>query len=337
MYTRQIVLPLLLLCGFFVASLAFGTVAIPLGGVVQALLGQASDPNWATIVWDYRLPKALTAVLAGASLAVSGLQMQTLFRNPLAGPYVLGVTAGANLGVAMLVLASGALGSGFAALFPAEWQGWALIGAAIAGAGAATALVLLLATRLRDNLALLIVGLMLASGISAVVGVLQYFSQAAELQRYVLWTFGSLGGLDWQKLRILALICGLGLGQAFLLFKPLNAWVLGEQYARSLGVAVGWARFQVIVSTSLLAGSVTAFCGPIGFVGLAVPYLARLLYRTADHRVLLPASAWLGAVVLLACDLLCQTPGQGQVLPINIVTSLLGAPAVIWIVLARRA
>jgi iron complex transport system permease protein len=332
---RPFFLPALLLV-FFFADLLFGTVSIPVGGVIRTLLGEATGDGWETIVWQYRLPKALTAVLAGSALSVSGLQMQTLFRNPLAGPYVLGITAGASLGVAVLVLASGALGHGFAAVFPAEWQGWVLIGASITGAGAAMLLVLFFAARLRNNLSLLIVGLMLSGSISALVSTLQYFSHESELQRYVIWTFGSLGGLDWTKLRILALICTVALAYSFFLFKPLNAWVLGEQYARSLGVAVGQARFQIILSASLLAGSVTAFCGPIGFVGLAVPYLARTLYRTADHRVLLPASAWLGAVVLLACDLLCQAPGLGEVLPINIVTSLLGAPAVIWIVLARR-
>jgi len=332
---RQLFLLVLLLVCFF-ADLLYGSALIPVGGVIDVLLGQSPDPSWDTIIWQFRLPKALTAVLAGAALAVSGLQMQTLFRNPLAGPYVLGITAGASLGVAALVLASGALGSGFAAVFPAAWQGWVLIGASIAGAGAAMLLVLFFAARLRDNLALLIVGMMLSSCIGALVSTLQYFSSESELQRYVIWTFGSLGGLDWPKLRILIIICSLGLGYAFLLFKPLNAWVLGEQYARSLGVAVGRARFQVILSASVLAGSVTAFCGPIGFVGLAVPYLARAIYRTADHRVLLPASAWLGAMVLLVCDLLCQIPGQGQVLPINIVTSLIGAPTVIWLVVARR-
>jgi iron complex transport system permease protein len=318
----------------FWLDLAHGSVAIPWAEIGKILLGQPSaQPGWATVVWEFRLPKALTAALVGIGLAVSGLQMQALFRNPLAGPYLLGTTAGASLGVALLIVLGGGWGL---AMLAGPWAGWLLIGAAGAGAVLAMLLVLAVAGRLRDPLALLVVGLMLSSSVSALVALLQYVSSQDELQRYVIWSFGSLGGLGWPQLRVLGLVVGLGTLASWRFARALNVWALGNEHAHSLGLHLARTRWGVVVLASLLAGAVTAFCGPVGFVGLAVPHLARAWFRTADHRVLLPGSVAWGCLVMLLCDWLCQPPGTDQMLPINVVTSLLGAPVVVWVMLAQR-
>lgn len=328
---------LLLLLLLFVASLLLGSVYVPPWAFWQWLRGlPVPHEGWAVIVLDFRLPKALTAVLAGAGLSVCGLQMQTLFRNPLAGPYVLGITSGAGLGVALVLMA----GQWLAAWGLPLVGHWHLVGAAVAGAGLSMLLVLGLAFRLQSPVSLLIVGLMMSSMAGAVLQLLEYFTTAENLQRYALWGLGALGGNDWPKMRLLLPVSGLALLLSVLYFKPLNVWWLGDVYARSLGVNVRRTSAAIIVLCSIQAGVITAFCGPIGFVGLAVPHLARLWWRTADHRVLLPGCALLGAVVLLACDLACHAPlwlglARAQVLPINAVTSLLGAPLLIWLVMRR--
>ncbi|WP_317040237.1 FecCD family ABC transporter permease [Hymenobacter psychrophilus] len=331
-------LVLLLLVGLgFVLDIALGSVAVPLPAVVRILLGQPGDTAaWEFIVREIRLPKALTALAVGSGLAVSGLQMQTLFRNPLAGPSVLGLTAGAGLGVAAVMLASGSVAGSLAIRALGVGGSWGLVLAATAGAALVMALVLALAGRMRDNVVLLIVGMMIASVTGALVSLWQYFSAPEQIQEYLLWTFGSLGGVTGSHLAVLASVVAVGLGLAFGSAKSLNALLLGENYARSMGLVVGRSRLLVILSTSLLAGSITAFCGPIGFVGIAVPHLTRALLRTADHRVLLPASCLAGAALTLGCDCIAQLPGSQTTLPLSVVTSLLGAPVVLWVVLRRQ-
>ena len=321
----------------FVLDIALGSVSIPLPAVVRILLGQPIDtPAWEFIVREIRLPKALTALAVGSGLAVSGLQMQTLFRNPLAGPSVLGLTAGAGLGVAVVMLASGQAASSLAIRALGVGGSWSLVLAATAGAALVMVLVLALSARVRDNVVLLIVGIMIASVTGALVSLWQYFSAPEQIQEYLLWTFGSLGGVTGSHLAVLSSVVMVGLGLAFTSAKSLNALLLGENYARSMGLVVGRSRIFIILSTSLLAGSITAFCGPIGFVGIAVPHLTRALLRTADHRVLLPASCLAGAALTLGCDCIAQLPGSQVALPLSVVTALLGAPVVLWVVLRRQ-
>lgn len=321
----------------FVLDVALGPVRIPVLTVARHLLGHgaAADTTTAFIVQQIRLPKALTALAVGSGLAVSGLQMQTLFRNPLAGPSALGLTAGAGLGVALVMLTSGSVASALAVRQLGLGGSWLLVLAATAGAALVMALVLTLAARVRDNVVLLIVGLMVASVTGAIVSLWQYFSAPEQIQEYLLWTFGSLGGVTGPHLAVLATVVSIGTVLALASAKPLNALLLGENYARSLGLRVRRSRTLIILSTSLLAGSITAFCGPIGFVGIAVPHLTRALLGTADHRILLPGACLLGAALVLACDCLAQLPGSQITLPINVVTSLLGAPVVLWVVLRR--
>jgi iron complex transport system permease protein len=321
--------------GGFCLAVATGSVSIPLPEVARILLGGEGNPAWERIVLQLRLPRALTAALAGAALAVSGLLMQTLFRNPLAGPYVLGISAGASLGVAAVVLTAG---TGTAHLLAGLGLAGdlGLITAASVGAGASLFLVLFAARRV-STLTLLILGVLFGYATSALVTVLMHFALAERLQAYVAWTFGSFGGVTWSQLRVLAPGLAAGLAVAFLLAKPLNALLLGEGYARTLGLAVGRTRALVLVATALLAGGVTAFCGPIGFLGVAVPHLARALLRSADHRALLPATALAGALVALLADVGAQLPGSRAVLPLNAVTALLGAPIIAGLILRRRS
>ena len=324
------------LLAFFALSLAMGSVSIPLDAVV-AILWDASDQkySWTHIIHSIRLPRALTAVLAGAALSASGLQMQTLFRNPLADPFILGISAGASLGVALVVLSTGVTGSGLLA-------GLGLLGhfgvvfAAVAGAALVLGLVMLVSRRVQHNMTLLILGLMFGYLTGAIVSVLLYFSIPEQVQTYVLWTFGSFGAVTWSQLAFLAPVVIAGLGIAVLLIKPLNALLLGEIYARSMGLSVKRARWWIILSAALLAGAVTAYCGPIGFLGVAVPHLCRALFNTSDHRVLLPSSILLGGILALAADLIARLPGSQATLPLNAVTALIGAPVVTWIILRRR-
>ncbi len=316
-------------------SLAAGSARIPVSEVVTILTGgEAERASWRGIVLDFRLPKALSAALAGAALAVSGLMMQTLFRNPLAGPYVLGVSAGASLGVAVVVLSVGAGASRMLAGFGLAGD-LGLVAAASLGSGAVLALVFFVAKRV-STLTLLILGVLFGYATSALVTVLVHFSLAERIQAYLTWTFGSFGGVTWSQLRILAPVLTAGLALAALASKPLNALLLGESYAASMGVAVERARYLILASTALLAGAVTAFCGPIAFLGVAVPHLVRGLLGVADHRLLIPASVLAGASVALVSDLVAQLPGSQAVLPLNAVTALIGAPVIAVVVLRRR-
>jgi len=322
----------LLVLGLFLANLALGSVAIPLPEVVTILLGgPATKPAWQDIVLQFRLPRAITAATAGTALAVSGLQLQALFRNPLAGPSVLGINAGASLGVALVVLTGNALGLTFAATASQI----SLVVAASLGAGVTLGIVLLVGNRVRSSLALLIFGLMFGYTASALVTILLHFSQLNQTLTYLSWTFGSFAGVTWSQLPVFLPLVGLGLGLAFLCCKPLNVMLLGEEQAISLGLSLPLMRGYLIVSASLLAGGVTAFCGPIGFLGVAVPHLGRSLFKTLDHRILVPASLLLGMVLALLADIIAQLPGTQTVLPLNAVTALIGAPILIWLMLKQ--
>ena len=317
----------------FLGNIALGSVAIPLGDIIDTLSGgNPSKSAWKYIILDYRLPKALTAALAGSALAISGLLMQTLFRNPLAGPFVLGISSGASLGVAILILGSSLLSIPLGAVM----GNWALTIAASIGSFAVLLIVIAAAARIKDTMALLIIGLMVGSLTAAVVSVLAYFSKAEELQRYIFWSFGSLGNLSWQALAILSLCWTLGLALTIVSLKPLNALLLGDAYAKTLGVNLNRSRLFIILATSLLAGSVTAFAGPIAFIGLAVPHLIRQVLPTANHRVLVPAVLLGGAILLLLCDIIASVPFSEYTLPINAITALVGAPVVIWLLVRKR-
>jgi iron complex transport system permease protein len=314
----------------FMLNISFGSVNIPLNEILNILMGESpSTSSWKSIVLDFRLTKALTCILAGSALSTGGLLMQTLFRNPLAGPDVLGLSSGASLFVALLVMMG-------APAIPWITGPYSIIIAASLGSGLLFLIIIALARKVQDHASLLLIGLMIGALTAALVSVLQFTSRADDQQYYLVWTFGSMGGLNWQEIAILSVITLTGCLLAFQLIKPLNAWLLGDHYAKSLGIRTGRTRLVIIVSTALLTGSVTAFCGPIAFVGLAVPHLTRLLINTMNHKTLLPAVTMGGASFMLICDTLAQMPGSPSVLPINAVTALAGAPIVIWVILSNR-
>ena len=327
---------LLLLLLAFLLDLSTGTVHISLKAILDTFFSPSTaDPTWRFIVKGIRLPKACTAVLAGCGLSVGGLQMQTLFRNPLADPSILGITAGASLGVAAVMLTGGSMATLYAIKELGVSGSWLIITAACIGAGIVMLLVLLLSRRLRDNVMMLIVGIMIGSITLALVSIWQYFSNPEQVKDFLLWNFGSLGGVTDRQLSILSVVVIIGLIAAFLSAKMLDALLLGENYARSMGLSVRRARLIIILTTSLLAGSITAFCGPIGFIGIAVPHIARFLFNTASHRILVPACCLIGTILLLLCDTFSQLPGTQTVLPINIITSIIGAPVVIILLLRQ--
>ena len=304
----------------FLLDLVVGAVRIPVGDVWAALTGGDCPRTTAKIVLNIRLIKAVVALLAGAALSVSGLQMQTLFRNPLAGPYVLGISSGASLGVALVVLAG--VGSSIGAA-SAAWAGAAAVLFVIAAVG----------HRIKDIMVILILGMMFSSGVGAVVQILQYLSKEEALKALVIWTMGSLGDVPVQQLAVLVPSVVIGLLLAIATIKPLNLLLFGEEYAVTMGLDIRRSRRLLFLSTTLLAGTVTAFCGPIGFVGLAMPHVARMLFRNSDHRVLLPGTLLSGASVLLLCDLVSKL----FTLPINAITALLGIPIVVWVVLRSKS
>lgn len=326
------------LVGLVMATLGAGSVAIPLDEVTRVLLGgEPAQPAWQTIVRDVRLPRAVTALLAGAALGVAGLQMQTLFRNPLADPFILGVSSGASLGVALVVIAAGSAGTtlvGGLAL-PATVG---VAGAAALGAGAVTTLVLVLSRRVANPATVLIVGLMAGYTVSALVSLLVHaeLGQGDRIRAYIAWGFGSFAGTTWSDLVVFAPAAVAALLLATAVTKPLDALLLGERYAASMGLRVGRARVLVAVGASVLAGTVTAFCGPIGFLGVAIPHLTRGLLRSSAHRLLVPGCALVGAVVALAAGLVAQLPGRDATLPLNAVTALIGAPVVVAVLLRLR-
>lgn len=326
-----IVLLLIILC---LVSLSLGSVNIPLSEVFKSITFQkVENQTWQYIILDYRLPKTITAIFVGGGLALSGLLMQTLFRNPLAGPYVLGLSSGASLGVAILILGSGILGLNFGDFLSERWL---IVLASSLGSLLVMFGILMTASRIKDTMALLIIGLMFASLTGAVVNVLSFFSSANELQKYVFWSLGSLGDLTWNEVSILA-ICSL-ISYLIILFilKNLNSLLLGEKYAESLGVNLKRNRFLIILATSILAGSITAFAGPIAFIGLAVPHLTRQIIKTNNHLVLVPSVLLSGAILMLICDIIAQLPFSELTIPINAVTSIIGAPLVIWLLVRQR-
>lgn len=331
MQRRQRILFLLfgvLAAVLFVVDLSVGAVPIPIREVLAELTGSGNDPVTTKIILNIRLLKAVVALLAGAALAVSGLQMQTLFRNPLAGPYVLGISSGASLGVAIFLLGAPLLGlTGHPLISTLGIAGAAWIGSALI-----LMLIAAVSRRIKDIMVILILGMMFSSGVGAVVQILQYLSNEAALKSFVVWTMGSLGDVTIPQLTLLVPAVAVGTGLTFAVLKPLNLLLLGERYARTMGLNVGRTRTLIFLATTLLSGTVTAFCGPIGFVGLAVPHLARMLFASADHRVLMPASMLLGAAMLLVCDL-CS---KQLALPVNTLTALMGIPIVVWVVVRNK-
>lgn len=323
-----ILLPALLVV-LFLVNISLGSVKIPLTDTLKILSGrEPANAVWSDIIFDFRLTKALTCLLAGGALALGGLLMQTLFRNPLAGPDVLGLSSGASLAVAIVVMVGG-IGSMLSGSLSVALT-------ASIGCAGVFLLILVISHRIRDNVSLLIIGLMIGAATSSIVSVIQFLSRAEDLQYYMIWTFGSLSSLNWTEILILAVGIVVGLGLALISIKPLNAWLLGDNYAMSLGIPLRRSRLLIIIGTSILTGVVTAFCGPIAFVGLAVPHLTRLVIDTTNHKILIPAVMLMGAVIMLFCDILTRLPGNDFVLPINAVTALIGAPVVIWVIIRSK-
>ena len=323
---------MLLVCSFF-AVLLTGVVRISFSDMIEILFaGQSSTEQWTMIIRDYRLPKAIAAMLAGMALSVSGLQMQTVFRNPLAGPYVLGISSGASLGVAVMMMGIGTT----AGYFAGAASNWIIVLAAFLGASAVLFLIFSVSLRIRDVMTILILGMMFGSITGSFINILQYFSNESLLKSFTVWTMGSLNGVTQAQLKILTPCVLFGLMVALLTVKSLNALLLGENYARSLGVNIIASRLFIFFSTGILAGSVTAFCGPIGFIGIAVPHICRIVFRTADQRILLGGCILAGAIVMLVSDLISLLPGNGVILPISSVTAFIGIPVIIWIIVRNH-
>ncbi len=329
--TFLVLFVLLLLCFFL--NISLGSLSIPNKDIVDVLLGNSENLSWRHIIIDYRLPKAFTAIIVGSGLGISGLMMQTLFRNPLAGPFVLGITSGASLGVAVVTMGASLFGGVLLGILASKWS---IVIAATIGSFLVLLVVLIVSTKVRDTMAILIIGLMFGSISAAVVNVLSYFSSAEELQQYFFWGFGSLGNLSWHEVYILFVIYAFGLLISLTSVKTLNTLLLGENYAKSLGLNIKKSRLLLIVATSLLAGTITAFTGPIAFIGLAIPHITRQVFNTSNHKVLLPAVFLFGAIVMLICDSISQLPNSDFTLPINAITSLVGAPVVIWLLVRKR-
>lgn len=323
---------LLLIVMFLILDIFLGSVNIKASEVISAIF-KNSGSNYETIILKFRLPKAITALVVGVALSLSGLQMQTVFRNPMAGPYVLGISSGASLGVAFVIL-------GFSSnIAPESLNGlgnWILVVASWVGAGAVMLLIMVISSRVKDIMTVLILGIMLSSGISAIVTIMQYFSNETMLKAYVIWTMGSLGNLTSGQLNVLLISVLAGVILSLFSSKMLNALLIGENYAGSIGLNVRFARAVIFICTSILAGSVTAFCGPIGFIGIAVPHIVRIIFKTSDHKILIPGTILMGGAIMLVSDIISQLPGSESVLPVNAVTSLIGIPVVIWVILRKR-
>jgi len=314
--------------GLFLADLAWGSIHISLREILSVFFGKGTEGINSEILLNFRLPKAITAILAGASLSVAGLMMQTLFRNSLADPYILGVSSGASLGVALVMMAASILPVAFVS------SGWALIVAAIIGASIVLAMVVGVSFRIQNAVSLLIVGLMFGTIAGSIVSVLQNFSNPDAIKLFVMWTFGSLSAVTWTYMQVLLPVSLIGLGMAFFLQKRLDSLLLGENYARGLGVSIIQTRLLIVIATGLLAGGITAFTGPIAFVGVAIPHIARGIFRTSSHKILMPATVLCGSSLILFCDIISQMPAY--TLPINTISALFGAPIIIWIILKKR-
>ena len=331
-YTKHFTILSVLLLVLFLVNISLGSVHIPFEDVLKIISGVSpTKESWQTIILNFRLPKAITAILVGSGLSICGLLMQTLFRNPLAGPFVLGISSGASLGVAILILGSSLFGFSFLAT-----SNWSLAIAASLGSFLVLSAVIIAANRVKNTMSILIIGLMFGSLTSAVISVLAYFSEAEQIQQYLFWSFGSLGNLSWSELTVFVVLYCLGILGTLSVIKPLNSFLLGENYAKSLGINVKKNRNIILLITSLLTGVITAFSGPIAFIGLAVPHIARILFSTSNHKILLPSVAVIGAIVLLICDTIAQLPSSDFTLPINAITSIFGAPIVIWLLIRKK-
>lgn len=316
-------------------NISLGQVSIPIKEVFKSLTGStASKETWEYIIINFRLPKAITAILVGIGLSISGLLMQTMFRNPLAGPYVLGLSSGSSLGVAFVIL-----GAGFLPVTLSEilLSNYGIVLASCLGSLLVLLLVISVSQRLRDTATILIVGLMFGSFTSAIVSVLTYFSTAEQLQKFTFWSMGSIGNLSWSSIVLLTIAVSIGLLLSLYSIKSLDALLLGENYAKSMGLNVKKSRLIIMIATSILAGSITAFAGPIAFVGLAVPHLSKLLFQTSNHKILFWSTVIVGAIIMLFCDTVSQMPGFDFTLPINAITSIVGAPIVIWLLVRKRS
>lgn len=324
----------LLLLILFILDIVLGSVIIPLSDIAQYFItGEVENHNYALILNEFRLPKAITALTVGAALAVSGLQMQTVFRNPLAGPYILGISSGASLGVAIVVM-------GFAPFFIMSdnhlLNSWTIIIAACVGSAIVLFIIMLISSRVKDIMTILILGILFASATSAIVSILQFFSDASLLKAFIVWSLGSLSNVTKTQLGVLLPMILFGLLVSLVSFKVLNALLLGENYAKSIGLPVKITRFVIFLSTSILAGSVTAFCGPIGFIGIAAPHVTRMLFNSSDHRIVIPGSIIIGGIIILVSDIISQLPGLEQTIPVNSVTALIGIPIVIYLVIKNQ-
>ncbi|PCH53638.1 MAG: iron ABC transporter [Flavobacteriaceae bacterium] len=333
-YKNTFIFLALTLLLIIIVNISLGSVFIPIKQIFLSLFdGQVEKESWKAIIINYRLPKAITAIIVGSGLSISGLLMQTLFRNPLAGPFVLGISSGASLGVAILILGASFLGANITAYAFTNW-GHAI--AASIGSFLVLSAVMLAAIKVRNTMSILIIGLMFGSLTAAIISVLAYFSSANQLQQYLFWSFGSLGNLSWKEISALLVTFFIGISLVIFIIKPLNSLLLGENYAKSMGVNVKQTRNIILISTSLLTGVITAFSGPIAFIGLAVPHLTKLLFNTSNHKILLPAVAISGAIIMLICDSIAQLPNSEYTLPINAITSLFGAPIIIWLLVRKR-
>lgn len=321
--------------GLFLLDLSLGSVKISVEELLNIIVGKASKKSWEYIFYNFRLPKAFTAILTGAGISVAGLQMQTLFKNPLAGPSVLGISHGASLGVAIFVLSSTTV-FGVTANLQETLGSWGLVLFAIAGSFLVLLSVLLASARISDSVTVLIVGLMFGFITGAVVSILQFFSDPELIQNFLVWTFGSLSGVAWSQLQVMGPIIVLMLLLSLIFSKQMNALLLGENYATGVGVNVAQTRIKLILITSVMAGTITAFTGPIAFIGVAVPHLARLLFRTSNHKVLIPATMMCGMIIMLICDIVSQVPGSQTTLPLNSITALFGAPVILGIIIKNK-
>jgi iron complex transport system permease protein len=315
-------------------NISLGQVAIPFKEVIKILFGtHGSKETWEYIIVNFRLPKAITAILVGIGLSISGLLMQTLFRNPLAGPYVLGLSSGSSLGVAFVILGAGILPISLANFLLSSYG---IILASCLGSFMVLLLVLSISKFLRDTMTILIAGLMFSSFASAIISILTYFSSAEKLQKFTFWSMGSIGNVSWPNLLILFIAICIGLLISLFSIKSLDGLLLGENYAKSLGLNIKKSRRMIILATSILAGSITAFAGPIAFIGLAVPHLSKLIFQTSNHLILFWSTIIIGAIIMLFCDMVSQMPGFDFTLPINAITSIVGAPIVIWLLVRKN-
>ncbi|MCF6222310.1 MAG: iron ABC transporter permease [Flavobacteriaceae bacterium] len=317
-----------------IINISFGSVSIPFKDIFTSIFNQeTTQESWNYIILDYRVPKAITAILVGSGLAISGLLMQTLFRNPLAGPYVLGISSGASLGVAILILGTSILGGSFMVF---AYSNILLSIFASLGSFLVLFAVMIVAKKVKNTMTILIIGLMFSSLTAATISVLAYFSSAENLQQYLFWSFGSLGNLSWNEISIFTIIYICSILLILPTIKPLNSLLLGENYAKSLGINFNRTRNLILIATSLFTGVITAFSGPIAFIGLATPHITKLIFTTSNHKVLIPAVAILGAIIMLISDTIAQLPNSEFTLPINAITSLFGAPVVIWLLLRKK-